>query len=74
MLRSTWAITVKSAEAPESNEEALNSTVPPAPTEGEVVTQPNGAVAETKVVPAGNGNVSEGATAVLGPMFVTFTV
>src|SRR5436305_9704816 len=70
-VEATWTTMVKVGAAPAAKPARVKVTVPVPPTAGAVVVQPAGAVAETKVVPAGMPPVRLTAWASQGPMSVS---
>src|SRR5437764_1377447 len=73
-LALTWTMMVKLGAAPAATVGLVKVTVPVPPIAGAVVVQPAGAVAETKVVPAGMVSGSATPWASLGPLFVSVIV
>jgi len=73
-LAATWTTMVKVGEAPAARVALTKVTVPVPPTAGVVVVQPAGAVAATKVVPAGMPSVRLTPCASLGPLLFSVIV
>src|SRR6478736_4820086 len=72
--RSTLATTVKVAVPPTASDTSLKVTVSMPPAVDVTEVQAPVALAETNVVSAGNGKLTDGATEELGPWFVRLMV